>query len=191
MRIGIDIDSTLHDYWPELAAAVKRRFGVELPYEQQHTWKITRLRDEQVRAAIRDTHSDEAIGRGEPYPDAVEIINGWHDAGHYIHVTSHRSEACRPATARWLADIGLRHDDLHCSYDKVSRCAELGIEVLIDDSPVNLARALERGMVAATLAHPWNEELCEDEPEVVCADDWPALKAALERRFPALRRAAA
>jgi phosphoserine phosphatase len=82
MRIAIDIDSTLHHYWDELADSAKRRFGVELPYEQQHTWKISRLRDEQLRAAIADTHSDAAIARAQPYPGAVEIVNAWHEAGH-------------------------------------------------------------------------------------------------------------
>ena len=108
MRIAIDIDSTLHHYWDELADSAKRRFGVDLPYDQQHTWKISRLRDEQLRAAIADTHSDAAIARAQPYPDAVEIVNAWHDAGHWIHITSHRAERCHPATARWLADIGLQ-----------------------------------------------------------------------------------
>jgi uncharacterized protein len=189
MRIAIDIDSTLHHYWDELAGSAKRRFGVDLPYDQQHTWKISRLRDEQLRAAIADTHSDAAIARAQPYPDAVEIVNAWHQAGHWIHITSHRAEHCHPATARWLADIGLQYDDLHCSYDKVSRCVELDVAVLIDDSPVTLARALESGMVAATLVHPWNRELCEEETDVVSAEDWPGLAASLERRLPLLRRA--
>jgi len=147
MRIAIDIDSTLHHYWDELADSAKRRFGVELPYGEQHTWKISRLRDEQLRAVIADTHSDAAIARAEPYPHAVEIVNAWHEAGHWIHITSHRAERCHPATEAWLAAIGLRYDDLHCSYDKVSRCVELEIDVLIDDSPVTLVRAIENGMV--------------------------------------------
>ncbi len=181
MRIAIDIDSTLHHYWDELAAAARRRFGIDLPYDQQHTWTITRLRTEQLRAAIADTHSDAAIARARPYPHAVETINAWHAAGHFIHITSHRAEGCHPATARWLEDIGLAHDDLHCSPDKIGRCVELHIDVLIDDSPVNLGRALEAGMVAATIVHPWNRELCEEE-DVVCGQDWPGLASALERR---------
>ena len=36
-------------------------------------------------------------------------------------------------------------------------------------------------MVAATLVHPWNRDLCEEEADVVSADDWPGLAAALER----------
>jgi hypothetical protein len=182
VRIAVDIDSTLHHYWDELAAASRRRFGVDLPYGEQRTWMITRLRDEQLQAAIADTHSDVAIARARPYPHAVETINGWHAGGHFIHVTSHRAERCRPATARWLADIGLEHDDLNCSSDKIGRCLELGIDLLIDDSPVNLERALEEGMCAATLVHPWNADLCEEEHDVISGRDWPALAEALARR---------
>ena len=40
------------------------------------------------------------------------------------------------------------YDDLHCSFDKVSRCVELGIDVLVDDSPVNLVKAKKAGIVA-------------------------------------------
>ena len=190
MRIAIDIDSTLHHYWDELAAVSRRRFGVDLPYDEQYTWKITRLREEQLSAAIEDTHSDAAIARAQPYPAAVETINAWHEAGNFIHVTSQRSEHCRPATVRWLDDIGLEYDDLNCSDDKLARAVELQIDLLIDDSPVNLARALEAGMHAATLEHPWNREVCEEETEIVCAPDWPGLAAALERRCSLPARAA-
>ena len=38
---------------------------------------------------------------------------------------------------------------------------ELDIDVLVDDSPVNIAGARDRGMVAATLVHPWNQELVD------------------------------
>ena len=75
-------------------------------------------------------------------------------------------------------DIGMPYDDLHCSFDKVSRARELGIELLIDDSPVNLSKALAAGMTAATLLHPWNEDICEEE-DIVCAPDWPTLRARL------------
>jgi hypothetical protein len=38
--------------------------------------------------------------------------------------------------------------------------------------------------------HPWNLDLCEEESDVICADDWPGLAAELEQRLPRLRRAA-
>jgi hypothetical protein len=86
-------------------------------------------------------------------------VRDWHARGHWIHVTSHRAGRARAATERWLERIGMPYDDLHCSYDKVTRCVELEIDVLIDDSPVNLERAVRAGIAAATIVHPWNVDL--------------------------------
>ena len=174
MRIAIDIDSTLHHYWDQLEAAAKRRFGVELPYAEQLEWTIDRLRPEQVKACVAETHADAQILAAEPYPGAVETVRAWREAGHFIHVTSHRTTDAQGATARWLEQIGLPYDELYCSWDKIARCREIGIELLIDDSPVNLLAAVEAGIAAATLAHPWNGEICEEE-DIVCAADWPEL----------------
>jgi uncharacterized protein len=178
VRIAIDVDSTLHHYWDVLSEISLRRFGVELPYEEQFTWGITRLREDQLALCIEESHSDEQILAGRPYPGAVETLRGWSEEGHFIHVTSHRAGACAPATARWLAGLGVPVDDLCCSYDKVSRCVELDIGLLIDDSPINLLAAIERGIRTATILHPWNAELCEEE-DVIAASDWPELAGKL------------
>ena len=178
MRIAIDIDSTLHHYWDQFEEAAKRRFGVELPYSDQ-AWEIDRLRPEQVRACVAETHREEQILAAEPYPGAVETVTAWHEAGHFIHITSHRSRDAHDATAAWLERIGLPYDELYCSDDKVTRCREIGIELLIDDSPVNLRAAVDAGISAATLAHPWNRDVCEEE-DVVSAEDWAALRQRLE-----------
>ncbi len=174
MRIAIDVDSTLHHYWDVLSGISRRRFGVELPYEEQFTWGITRLRSDQLALCIEESHGDEQILAGRPYPGAVETIRAWSEQGHFIHVTTHRSTACAPATARWLESLGLPFDDLCCSHDKVTRCVELDIDILIDDSPLNIGAAIERGMATATILHPWNAELCEVE-DVLGASDWHEL----------------
>lgn len=178
-RIAIDIDSTLHHYWDLLDRVAQERFGVRLPYDEQRDWGITALEHEQLAEAIRETHSEGNILSAEPYPGAVDTVARWHRAGHWIHVTSHRAVATQEATARWLDRIGLPHHDLHCSYDKVPRCVELGIDVLIDDSPVNLARAVEAGILGATVIHPWNEELVDGQ-RVVGGRDWGELGSRLE-----------
>jgi uncharacterized HAD superfamily protein len=178
VRIAIDIDSTLHHYWPDFAEAAKRRFGVDLPYDEQ-PWEIDRLRPEQIEACVAETHRDDRILAAEPYPGAVETVRAWHEAGHFIHVTSHRRADAHGATAAWLDRIGLPYDDLYCSDDKVARCVEIGIELLIDDSPVNIARAVDAGIATATIAHPWNRDVCEEE-DIVCAEDWAQLRELLE-----------
>jgi FMN phosphatase YigB (HAD superfamily) len=179
VRIAIDIDSTLHHYWDQLDAVAQRRFGVALPYAEQATWEIGLLEPEQVRAAVAETHEDEQVLAAVPYPGAVEAVRDWHEAGHFIHVTSHRRPGAHDATARWLDAIGLPYDELYCSYDKLARAREIGIDVLVDDAPANLLGALDSGMTAATLLHPWNRTLCEEE-SVICAPDWPTLHERLK-----------
>ena len=179
MRIALDIDSTLHHYWDQLAGTAQRRYGVALPYEHQRTWEITELGADELAACVAETHEPDRVLAAEPYPGAVETVARWHEAGHFVHVTSHRTTAAHEATARWLERIGLPHDDLHCSYDKLARCVELDIDVLIDDSPVNLVRAWAVGIVPATLRHPWNAELCDCE-RILCGGDWPELAARID-----------
>jgi uncharacterized HAD superfamily protein len=187
MRIAIDIDSTLHHYWDRLSDAALRRFGIDLPYEEQLDWGITRLRPDQLNLCIQETHCDAAILAGEPYPAAVETVRRWREDGHQIHITSHRDPQAQAATARWLEQIGLPYDELYCAHDKVGHCVSLGVDLLIDDSPENLTRAMDHGIAVATIAHPWNRELCEVE-DVVCGADWTELGRRLE---PLLRRARA
>jgi hypothetical protein len=179
MRIAVDIDSTLHHYWDVLSDVSMRRFGVELPYEEQLTWGLTRLRAEQLQVCVSESHSDERILAGVPYPGAVETVREWHARGHFVQILSHRENGCRRATASWLRMIGLPFDDLWCVPDRVGLCLQEGIELLIDDSPLSIVGALERGIVAATILHPWNEEVC-DEEDVICARDWQGLARLLE-----------
>lgn len=182
MRIAIDIDSTLHHYWDLFALLARRRFGVTLAYEEQVTWDIVQLRREQIAALVAESHRREHVLAAEPYDGAVETVAEWHRAGHFIHITSHRSTNAHDATVAWLQRIGMPFDDVYCSWDKVTRCTEIEIDLLVDDSPQNILRAQELGIVAATIAHPWNRELCEEEG-VICAPDWPQLR---ERLAPLL-----
>lgn len=178
-RIALDIDSTLHHYWDVFDRVARERYGVALPYEEQTAWGISILERDQLIACVEETHSDANVLAAEPYPGAVETVRDWHEAGHWIHVTSHRSTSARDATANWLRAIGMPFDDLHCSWDKISRCVELNVDVLVDDSPANIRRAGERGIVAATLIHPWNRALVAA-GAAIGAGDWFELRELLE-----------
>jgi len=185
-RIALDIDSTLHHYWDLFRSIVRERTGIDLAYEDQTDWGITRIPQERLREAVMETHSDDNIATAEPYPGAVATVQAWHARGHWIHVTSHRAESCAPATARWLDQVGIPFDDLHCSWDKVTRCVELEIDVLVDDSPVNLDRARNAGILGATILHPWNREF-EGQDGVIVARDWNELRERLEPRLERLQ----
>ena len=51
--------------------------------------------------------------------------------------------------------------------------------MLGDDSPVNIVRAREAGIVPATILHPWNAELVERDG-VIGARNWASLKGKLD-----------
>jgi FMN phosphatase YigB (HAD superfamily) len=179
MRIAVDIDSTLHHYWGQLEVVARRRFGIELPYDDQRTWGIAGLTPEQLAECIAETHSPELVGAAEPYPGAIEDIEGWRErGGHTIHVASHRAPHTHGHTEEWLRRIELPFDELRCDYGKVDWAAGAGIGLLVDDSPVNLLAARAAGLAGATLRHPWNVELCAREG-IACAEDWPTLGDAL------------
>ncbi|MHB1539411.1 MAG: hypothetical protein ACYCUM_13190 [Solirubrobacteraceae bacterium] len=179
MRIAIDIDSTLHHHWDVLSEVSVRRFGVELPYDEQVSWGRTRLRDDQFAICVEESHSETRILAATPYAGAVETIARWHEDGHVIHVVSDRGEDKRGATERWLQRIGVPYERLHCCPQKVDRCVEHRIGLLIDDNPTDLRSAAERGLAVAAVLHPWNEEVCEEEG-LLAAADWAHLRAALE-----------
>jgi beta-phosphoglucomutase-like phosphatase (HAD superfamily) len=188
-RIALDIDSTLHHYWELFRSIVRERHGVDLPYEDQTDWGFMPIPQEFIDAAVQETHSDENIAAAEPYPGAAEAIQAWHADGHWIHVTSHRAPSCAAATARWLEQAGIPFDDLHCSFDKVTRCIELGIDLLVDDSPVNLERARAAGIMGATIIHPWNAGLAYED-DMIVAHDWYELRELLKPRLERLQESA-
>ena len=61
----------------------------------------------------------------------------------------------------------------------MARCVSLEIDLLIDDSPVNLIRAADHGIRGATIIHPWNSDLVERDL-VIGARDWRELGERLE-----------
>ena len=96
--------------------------------------------------ASKETHRAEHVLAAEPYPGAVETIQRWHEQGHFIHITSHRDRRRAPAHERVAGRrSGCPHDELYCSDDKIARCVEIGIDVLIDDAPANLATRARAG----------------------------------------------
>ena len=119
------------------------------------------------RSCIDDTHCDEAILAGTPYPGAVETVQrlARRRPLHPRHQPPRRRLPRRDRAAGWSTSA-CRSTTCTAPTTRSRRCVELEIDVLIDDSPINIHRALERGIVAATLVHPWNEDVCETEEPV-------------------------
>ena len=169
-----------------LRQAAVELHGVDLPYEEQTDWAVEALSRAQLADVIERTHDDIRIAEAVPYAGAADVINAWRRAGHLVLITTHRRPDAHDATGRWLAEHGIGFDLLRCGYQKVEHCQEIGANVLIDDAPTNLRGAVRVGITAATIAHPWNRGIADEEPSVVYGDDWFELASNLAGRHPAL-----
>ena len=183
-RIALDIDSTLHHYWDLLQRIAHERYGVDLPYEEQRDWGITVLERDAIVHCVEESHSDENIAAGVPYPQAVETVRDWHDAGHWIHVTSHRRrstyEATPPGSTRSACPgttSTARSTRSRAASSSASTCSWTTAR---STSP----RRATPGIVAATIIHPWNEEAVRERRRHR-GPDWQGLRAALD---PVLER---
>jgi FMN phosphatase YigB (HAD superfamily) len=184
--VAIDVDSTLHDYWEQFRTAALALHGVDLPYVEQTDWAVDALSRAQLAEVIEHTHDDAQVAAAVPYAGAADVMNGWRRAGHLVLITTHRRPGAHDVTAEWLAEHGIGYDVLRCGYDKVEHCRDVGAHVLIDDSPTNLRLALDAGLTAATIRHPWNHALEVAGHPIVFGDDWLELAARLAARVPEL-----
>jgi uncharacterized HAD superfamily protein len=54
----------------------------------------------------------ERMATANPYPDALKILNKWHDEGHYITFFTSRLEEQRSVTENWLNQNGFKYHGL-------------------------------------------------------------------------------
>ena len=129
--------------------AALRRFGIDLPYEEQFDWDRAAAPDQLQVASPRPTATSHPLS--EPYPGAVETVCTWHEARHFIRVTSHRVQV--PATATWLTSIDVRGDHCPRQGQPLPRARHRRV---VDDSPTN--------MLAASIAHRRGDDRAPVEP---------------------------
>jgi len=105
-------------------------------------------------SAIHRIHLQQDSTAYQPYPEAGDFLSTLRGKGYFLIIASHRSPDTRNQTERWLARHGLVYDELHLSYDKTTLFTRT--DVVVDDSPYNLEKALEAGVLGTGLLFPWN-----------------------------------
>jgi len=105
-------------------------------------------------AAINRIHQNQDSDRHQPYPESRDFLSSLREQGFHVIIASHRVPETGPPTERWLARHGLPYDELHLSLDKTVLFPQA--DVVVDDSPLTLEKAMERGALGAGLLFPWN-----------------------------------
>ncbi|MGC9977312.1 MAG: hypothetical protein ABSA46_18465 [Thermodesulfovibrionales bacterium] len=159
----IDIDNTLWQFCDALYDEL-RKVNKSFPTPDQWThwdlWEGYCLKPE-FFGAINTIHSNQDSDSYQPYPEAKGFLAALKENDYHITIASHRSPDYRKQTERWLERHGLVYDALHLSYHK-TRLFDMFTDVVVDDHPGVLEKAVENGAIATGLLFPWNQAYSND-----------------------------
>jgi FMN phosphatase YigB (HAD superfamily) len=154
-RIIVDIDNTLWDLAPELWERLKK-VNPLMPAPDQWGTRESLERYMPLKEffqVLKIIHMHQETY--PPFPESGYFLGGLKERGFYIVIASHRSKDSYGPTVNWLKKYHLSFDEVHLSYDKSVLFAES--LALVDDSPINLDKAVEAGLLGTGLIYPWNE----------------------------------
>lgn len=166
-RVGVDLDGVLYDFgaafrdymisehsWkPEWCVLPKR-------WEFYEDWGISlagfkRLCHDAADKGVLWNKSGPIMGWSD-----VEALCELRDAGHTIHIVTHRGfgshrSASHEATARWLGQFKVPYDTLTFSGDKTI----IKTDFFIEDNVDNYLALEKAGCRSVLITRPWNEHL--------------------------------
>ena len=171
----IDIDNTLWQFCDAFFEEL-RKINEKFPSPDNWThWDLWEgyCTKEEFYKAVNAIHFKQDSEKFQPYPEARGFLSALKQNGYHITIASHRSPEFMTQTERWLKKHGLVHDDIHLSYHKTSlfnNCTD----VVVDDAPQVLEKAVESGALATGLLFPWNHayrdngfKLCSNLDEIL------------------------
>jgi hypothetical protein len=152
----IDIDNTLWQFSDAFYLELKRingNFPTPDQWSNYNFWEGY-CSDADFFAAINTIHHNQDSDRYLPYPESREFLSSLKENGFQVIIASHRTPETREQTEKWLARHRLPHDELHLSQDKTVLFP--GADIVVDDAPPTLEKAIQSGAVGAGLLFSWN-----------------------------------
>jgi hypothetical protein len=152
----IDIDNTLWQFSDHFYLELKkinRNFPTPDQWSNLDTWEGYCSKVDFI-SAISSIHHNQDNDLYQPYPESQNFLLSLKENGFHVILASHRVPTTRNPTERWLARHKLPYDELHLSLDKTILFQKA--DVVVDDAPRTLKKAIEGGVLAAGLLFPWN-----------------------------------
>jgi 5' nucleotidase, deoxy (Pyrimidine), cytosolic type C protein (NT5C) len=159
----IDIDNTLWHFCDALHEQLMIINSTFPPPDDWTDWDMWEgfCSLEEFLGAVNAVHLIQDSDRHQPYPEAQDFLSSLKENGYHITIASHRSPQYKKQTEKWLETHGLVYDELHLSYHK-TRLFDKSTDVVVDDAPQVLEKAVDRGVVATGLLFPWNREFTDN-----------------------------
>lgn len=159
MRLGIDLDGVVANFTKGWMWFYNREFGAELTVEDSRRWNdlvdLTHFADiDEFWQWSSDLDGRSVFWHLEPFPGAVEALNGLAKDGHEVIVVTTKPAFAVDDTHEWIEKHGIPADEVHILEDKwLVPC-----HVYVDDGP-HILPGLVRHRPEATVCRyvrPWN-----------------------------------
>lgn len=172
MRLGIDLDGVLYDFYASWRAYMEHR---KANYRGIPSWDLSKIQmvdgepahwafykdagmttEEFTRTFDLGVDARIIFCHGEPRPGSVEAMKRLKAAGHTLHIVTDRSRgtegAARTNTIEWLAKHDIPYDDITFTADK----AAVRVDAYVEDKTENFLDIVDSGMVCHLVNRPWN-----------------------------------
>jgi len=153
----IDIDNTLWQFCDAFYVELRK---INKDYPTPEDWTLFDIwegycSEQEFYGAVNAIHMKQDSDNFQPYPEAKGFLSILKQNDFHITIASHRSPEYMAQTERWLKKHGLVYDDIHLSYHK-TKLFNAETNVVVDDAPQVLEKAVENGALATGLLFPWN-----------------------------------
>lgn len=158
-RVGVDLDGVLYDFPGSMRAFLTEGlydrpedlFPEPTRWEFYEDWGYSQ--DEFHQLVLQGCTAGVVFTHGDPYPGTVEALRRLVDAGHTIHIVTHRPAYAHTATKEWLWAHDIPYDTLTFSGDKTS----VPTDYFIDDKPENYHALVPTTTRVMLMGRPWNQ----------------------------------
>lgn len=185
MKIGIDIDDTIADFY-EVAFAYAQKYTIEelgrsaeaQDYTAKHHTYLNAMHGWSKEEEMNFGHQyyQDILALEKPFTFAVETIQKLKSDGHEIVIVTARYPEdnfdVEKATLKWLEENNIVYDEIVLdASDKAKVAVEKNIDVFLDDSFQNCVAVANKGIRAFIMNTRMNKSLVDDKIERVYS--WP------------------
>ena len=162
-RAIVDIDNTLWQFCDALYEQLRKINGNFPAPDRWTDWDLWQgyCSEDEFYGAVKDVHFYQDSDRYLPYSEAKDFLSALKGNNYHITIASHRSPEFRKQTERWLEQHGLVYDELHLSFHK-TQLFDISTDVVVDDAPQVLEKAVDKGAMATGLLFPWNRDFANN-----------------------------
>lgn len=162
MHIGFDYDGVLSSFHRGVNDYLKIKGYKDIKAEptQWNFWKDWGWSSKKFHKFWVQGVEDGVIFASPPYPGAIDALNSVYNAGHRVHIITHRGWAQYPGLAEDLTAACLERDGAkYHSLTFSAKKTDVWTDMMVDDKPENIDDLLEAGTDAYLLTRPWNTHI--------------------------------